>query len=227
MKKKPIRRALAWCAAFLAVGTGAVGAVDLHVKATGERQIVTAAEAASLPKADCILVLGCMVYEDGTPCAMLADRLQCGVELFESGVAPKLLMSGDHGRTAYNEVAAMKRYAMNAGVDSSDIFMDHAGFSTYESLYRAKEVFGAERIVIVTQRYHLSRALYVAESLGLEAWGVACDRQAYWGQFSRDCREVLARVKDFGTSLFKPRPTFLGETISLQGSGDVTNDEFF
>ena len=102
--------------------------------------------------------------------------------------------------------------------------MDHAGFSTYESIYRAKEIFGAERIVVITQEYHLYRALYIADALGLEAYGVASDQRTYSGQTMRDVREILARNKDFLTSLFKPKPTYLGETISLDGSGDVTND---
>lgn len=102
--------------------------------------------------------------------------------------------------------------------------MDHAGFSTYESLCRAKEVFGAKRIVIVTQEYHLYRALYIAEGLGLEAYGVAADGQTYAGQSMRDFREILARVKDFGTTMLKPEPTYLGEVISISGNGDLTND---
>jgi len=133
-------------------------------------------------------------------------------------------MSGDHGTVEYDEVNAMKQYAIEKGIDSEEIFMDHAGFSTYESIYRAKEIFGAERVVIITQEYHLYRALYIADALGLEAYGVASDQRTYSGQTMRDVREILARNKDFLTSLFKPKPTYLGETISLDGSGDVTND---
>lgn len=103
--------------------------------------------------------------------------------------------------------------------------MDHAGFSTYESMYRARDVFGAKRIIIVTQRYHLYRAVYIARSLGLEAWGVTSDYNRYAGQFARDVREVLARVKDFGTSIFQPEQTYLGEMIPIFGDGNLTNDE--
>ena len=133
-------------------------------------------------------------------------------------------MSGDHGREEYNEVYAMKQFAIAAGVDSSEVFMDHAGFSTYESIYRAKEIFGADKIVIVTQDYHLSRALYIAKSLGIEAYGVAADARIYSGQLVRDLREVLARNKDFFYAGLKPEPTYLGDEISLEGSGDITND---
>ena len=156
---------------------------------------------------------------------MLHDRLRRGVELYELGAAPKLLMSGDHGRKGYDEVDAMKHFAVDAGIDSDDVFMDHAGFSTYESMYRAKEIFQAQKIIIVTQEYHLYRAIYIAESLGMEAYGVSSDYRAYSGQVRMDLREMLARVKDFGTSLIQPKPTFLGEAIPIWGDGNLTNDE--
>ena len=119
----------------------------------------------------------------------------------------------------------MKQYAMDAGVPSSDVFMDHAGFSTYESMYRAKEIFQAQKVVIVSQEYHLYRAIYIAQALGLDAYGVAADGEDYAGQWQRDAREVLARVKDFFTSIWKPEPTYLGEAIPVSGDGDVTNDD--
>lgn len=102
---------------------------------------------------------------------MLADRVACGVALYENGTSPKLLMSGDHGRADYDEVNVMRNAAVQAGLPVDDVFMDHAGFSTYESMYRARDVFGAKRIVVVSQEYHLYRALYVAERLGLTPTG--------------------------------------------------------
>lgn len=203
-------------------------AINTHVKSTAEKKIVSSEEAANLEDIDCILVLGCQVKEDGTPSLMLRDRLNCGIDLYEKryevfGVS-KLLMSGDHGRKEYNEVATMKNYAMDAGISSEDIFMDHAGFSTYESIYRAKEIFGVDKMIIVTQDYHLYRALYVAEKLGIESYGVAAGNQVYYGQAMRDFREVLARTKDFATTILKPKPTYLGEFISIKGDGNLTND---
>ena len=175
-------------------------------------------------EADCILVLGCGVREDGEPSLMLRDRLDKGVALYEAGIAPKLLMSGDHSRSNYDEVNTMKDYATAAGVPSEDVFMDHAGFSTYESMYRARDVFRAEKIVIVSQGYHLYRAVYDARALGLDAWGIAAEDVAYWGQSVRDLREILARNKDFFYCLFQPEPTFLGEAIPVSGDGNLTND---
>lgn len=153
---------------------------------------------------------------------MLRDRLTRGIELYTLGAAPKLLMSGDHGRVEYDEVGTMKQYAIDAGIPSENIFKDHAGFSTYETVYRAKEVFAARRVIIVTQEYHLYRALYIAEKLGLEAYGVPSDYHTYVGQSMREGREILARCKDFAISVWKPEPTFLGDVIPVSGSGDVT-----
>jgi len=173
--------------------------------------------------ADCILVLGAGVREDGTPSHMLEDRILTGIALYEqSGV--KLLMSGDHGRQDYNEVGCMKDYAIALGIPSEDIFMDHAGFSTYDSLYRARDVFGAKKVVIVSQTYHLYRAVAAARGLGLEAVGVSADLRTYGGQSLRDIREIAARLKDILLTVFQPEPKYLGEAVSLAGSGDVTND---
>lgn len=148
------------------LGAVAVFAIDAHVQTTAGPRIVTADEAAVLGNVDCVLVLGCGVHPDGCPSDMLADRIAQGVALYENGTSPKLLMSGDHGRADYDEVNAMREMAVQAGLPADDVFMDHAGFSTYESMYRARDVFGAKRIVIVSQKYHLYRALYVAERLG-------------------------------------------------------------
>ena len=186
--------------------------------------IALAEEAAAMEDVDCILVLGCKVKSNGVPSDMLEDRLRRGVELFHAGAAPKLLMSGDHGTMTYNEVQSMKQYAIDNEIASSDIFMDHAGFSTYESIYRAQDIFQAKKIIIVTQEYHLYRALYIANALGIEAYGVDADYRNYSGQTAMDIREILARNKDFLTSIFKPEPTYRGDVIPIWGSGDLTND---
>lgn len=199
-------------------------AINGYVKHVGGKRILSVEEAAALEDVDCILVLGCLVYSNGTPSDSLADRLTVGIDLFGRGAAPKMLMSGDHGRRYYNEVQVMKQYAMDAGVPGEDIFMDHAGFSTYESMYRAKEVFCAKKVIVVTQEYHLYRALYIAKQLGLEAYGVSSDLHNYIGQADHSTREMLARVKDWMTGVFKPKPTYLGETIPVSGNGNVTND---
>ena len=216
--------ALMMCMILAVTGASSILGLNAYVKSVGGGNILRPEDAKTLEDVDCILVLGCLVKDDGEPSDMLADRLKRGIELYEQGAAPKILMSGDHGRADYDEVNAMKRVAVDAGVQSSDVFMDHAGFSTYESVYRAKEVFGADKIIIVTQEYHLYRALFIAESLGVEAYGVNADLRTYRGQTARDVREILARCKDFGNTIFKPEPTYLGERIPIGGNGDLTND---
>ena len=190
---------------------------------------IVSAEGASSVQADCVLVLGAGVWENDQPSPVLRDRLLSGIALYESGAGPRLLMSGDHGRKQYDEVNTMKAFAMERGVPSEDIFMDHAGFSTYESMYRARDIFQAQRVVIVTQQYHLYRAVYIARALGLDAYGVAVPdiytAQAY--RTARNIREMLARVKDFCYCAVKPMPTYLGEAIPVSGNGDSTNDKVF
>ena len=164
---------------------------------------------------DCILVLGCGVYADGSPTPMLRDRLTRGVELYQAGWGDRLLLSGDNRSVYYNELATMYQVSRDLGAPGEAIVLDYAGLSTYDSLYRARDIFGVESLVIVTQDYHLSRALYLAEALGLEAWGVAADGQNYPGQTMRDVREILARDKDFFWAIFQPEATILGEPEPL------------
>ena len=197
--------------------------INYFVKATSKKQILTESEAQNLNNIDCIVVLGAGIWGD-KPSPMLEDRLLQAISLYEKNVSVKIIMSGDHGREEYDEVNIMKNYAIEKGVPSENIFMDHAGFSSYESVYRAKEIFGANKIVIVTQKYHLYRSLYIANQLEVEAYGVGSDPRKYVGQFYREFREILARNKDFVKCIFKPKPTYLGETIPVSGSGDVTND---
>ena len=228
-KKDKTKRILLVClVAAVILGVLAVAlllGINSWVKSSVRDYILTEEQAAQLTDMDCILVLGCKVGADGTLSHMLEDRLRQGVALYDLGAAPKLLMSGDHGTAEYDEVDAMKRYAVDAGIASQDVFMDHAGFSTYESVYRAKEVFQVRRVIIVTQEYHLYRALMVAREMGLEAYGVAVNYRTYVGQTARDIREILARVKDFGMTIFWPEPTYLGDVIPISGNGELTHDE--
>ena len=225
MKKQIWKRLFVVLLCLALVGGIAVLCINSHVRRSTADQILSPEEAAALTDVDCILVLGCYVHDSGRPSDMLADRLRRGIELYQAGAAPKLLMSGDHGQKDYNEVKAMKLEAMEEGIPSEDIFMDHAGFSTYESIFRARDVFAADKIIVVTQEYHLYRTLHVANALGVEVYGVAADYHTYVGQANREVREILARNKDFATSILKPKPTYLGEVIPVSGNGNLTNDE--
>jgi len=156
---------------------------------------------------------------------MLKDRLDKAIELYQNKVAPKVIVSGDHGREDYDEVNSMKNYLIEKGIESENIFMDHAGFSTYESMYRTKAIFEVKKVVVVTQEYHLYRSIYIGEKLGIETYGVAAIKANYAGQARREIREILARDKDFIKAMIKPKPTYLGETIPVSGNGNITNDK--
>ncbi len=209
---------------ILILGVCALWAINGHVKSKTRGNILSLEEASALSGVDCIMVLGCGVRDNGTPSGTLNDRLTVGVQLYFYGASQKILMTGDHGRKDYDEVNVMKQFAIDNLVPSEDVFMDHAGFSTYESVYRAKEIFGVKKMIIVTQEYHLYRALFIAQSLGIEAYGVSADLHNYSGNLLRETREFLARGKDYFTTIFKPKPTYLGEEIPVSGNGDVTND---
>lgn len=198
--------------------------INFYVRLSTKRQIIKETNYSDLKDIDCIIVLGAAIWGD-KPSPMLEDRLLEAIKLYKNNVAPKIIMSGDHGREEYDEVNIMKEFAVQRGVPSEDIFMDHAGFSTYDSVYRAKEIFNANKVIIVTQEYHLYRSLYIANRMGLEGYGVGADPREYTGKGKREFREIIARNKDFVKSIFKPKATYLGEKIPLTESGDITNDK--
>lgn len=225
MKRKIIIAVSILLALVIIVGIYALS-VNAYMVSSTEEKILSAEESAQLQNVDCILVLGAGVH--GTTLShMLEDRVLTGINLYELGSAPKILMSGDHGQDDYDEVNAMKDYAKDKGVPSEDIFMDHAGFSTYESIYRARDIFQAEKIIIISQKYHLHRAIYIAEYLGLEAYGVDSQLRPYAADTNiyNTIREFLARNKEFIYVRLNPEPTYLGEVIPINGNGDITNDK--
>ncbi len=171
------------------------------------------------------IVLGAKVKADGTPSDILRDRLLTAIDLYRAGSVDKILVSGDDGQVEYDEVNAMRVYLLAASVDPDDIFLDHAGFDTYDSMIRARKVFGVAKAIVVTQTYHLPRALYLADAFGIDAQGVAADRQTYLGIFRYEARELLADVKAVIDVVLHASPHFLGETIDVTGDGRMTWDE--
>ncbi len=153
-------------------------------------------------KYDAILVLGASVKGD-EPSPMLEERIKTAIELYNDGYADKIIMSGDNSTVYYDEVTVMKNYAVSAGIPEEIIYLDHAGLSTYESVSRAKEKFDINSVIIVSQKYHLHRAIYVANDIDLEVIGVSSDGDDYEGQFFREIREIGARNKDFFLSIIK------------------------
>ena len=224
-KKNMLTRCLFWLIFAAVIMTLTVVGINLYIVIKEKSRMISLEEASDF-EADCIVVLGAGIRDDGSPTWMLEDRIKIGDKLYQNHAADKIIMSGDHGRENHDEVNTMKKYAINEGIPSEDIFMDHAGFETYDSLYRARDIFGAKKVIIVTQEYHLYRALYIADRLGLEARGVTADlrfyskKMVYW-----KFREYLARVKSFIKCIVQPEPKYLGDTIDLSVSGDVTNDK--
>ncbi len=224
MLKPWLKRSLIVLSSLMIIAVGSILGINQYVKYIGSIYITNPTE---VTKADAILVLGAHVLSDGTPTPMLNDRLLEAFDLYRLGKADKIIVSGDHGSKDYDEVNAMKKFLIDKGVPSRDIFMDHAGFSTYESLYRARDIFEAKKIIVVTQGYHLMRAVFDARELGLEAYGVPSDLRDYGSVMtSYRLREIAARDKDFLIAkFFKPAPTYLGPAIPITGDGNATDNK--
>jgi SanA protein len=200
--------------ALLAVVVGAANAVVL----LGGRGAKT--DPRALPHAQAALVLGALVQADGRPSGMLEDRIRSAAALYRDGRVDKVLASGDHGRPDYDEVNAMRRELVALGVPDADIFTDHAGFATLDSVVRARKVFNVRSVIVVTQPFHMPRALWLARRAGLTAYGL--DAGAGNGYGSKGTiarvREVFARTKAVGDIVTGAQPKFLGPRIDIAGS---------
>ncbi len=177
-----------------------------------------------VPKSQVALVLGARVYQNGNMSPIFEDRAKVALRLYQEGKVKKILVSGDHGREDYDEVNAAKEFFLKEGVPGDDLFLDHAGFDTYDSLYRARDIFQAESLIVCTQDFHLPRAVYIGRKLGLEVCGISADLQPYFGSQRWELRENAARVKAFLNVLFKVKPKFLGPAIPLSGSSSSSWD---
>ena len=221
LKNKIFKKIIIAILCICLLGGIAVVGINAYMISYANKYILTEEDLKS-EDFDCIMVLGAGLW-DGEPSPMLQERLDFGLIAYETECSEKLLMSGAHGRKEYDEVNKMKEVAVQNGVLADNVFMDHAGFSTYESMYRARDVFQVEKMVIVTQEYHLYRAVYNARKLGIDAYGFAADRLEY--PIYNDVREALARLKDFFYCIVEPEPTYLGEVIPISASGSLTDDK--
>lgn len=211
-----------WCLiavlAFIAVA-------NLWILATTKSVIYH--DLAKVPAKQVALVPGARVYRSTTVSPILADRLHAAYNLYAAKKVQKIIVSGDHGTKYYDEVHAMRDYLLRAGVPAQDIFLDHAGFDTYDSVYRARDIFQAQSMIIVTQEFHLPRALFIAQNLGVDAVGLTADLQDYADSaiVRNGIREPLARVKAFLMVILRLPPTTLGDPIPVTGDGRVTDDK--
>jgi SanA protein len=211
------RAAVAGCVLLIACA-----GINLYVGLTTRGSICAPVETPA--GATTVLVPGAMVYSSGALSHVLEDRIETALALYEAGRVKKFLLSGDHGTRRYDEVNSMKKYLLAKGVPPRDIFLDHAGFETYDSIYRAKEVFGAQSLVICTQRFHIYRSLYIARALGVDAAGVIADRRVYRTWPLNELREFFSRIKAFFKTMLLPAPRFLGKRIPMDGDGRASWD---
>ena len=220
--RKTLRRSALAAMLFGIIGAAGVLGVNAYISHAAKPAIY--AEMSRIPSAYTALILGAKVHGGGRLSHMLEDRVLTGLELYRQGKVEKLLLSGDHGQQAYDEVNAMRDYLLKQGVPAQDIFMDHAGFDTYSSMYRAREVFQVQDVIVVTQAFHLPRAVFLARSLGLDAVGLAADRRTYTqaSRLKSAAREPLARVKSFAEALLRVKPKYLGDAIPITGDGRQT-----
>lgn len=217
IKSKPLRRVICIALCLCIAGALFIGVANAYVVGYASKYILDL-DAVKNETFDCVMVLGA---RKGSP--MLDERIEFGLEAYKTGCTDRLLMSGDHGTESYDEVNYMKDCAIAEGIPADNIFLDHAGFSTYESMYRAREIFQVKKVLIVTQTYHIYRAIYDARKLGLEAYGYKAENLLY--PEINKYREAAARVKDFVWCIFKPEPTYLGEAIPIWSSGARTDDK--
>jgi SanA protein len=220
--RRPSRRTIVLAAllcvtapALLVVGANAI--VLLGGRGSADRP-------ADAPRAQAALVLGAQVRADGSMSDMLADRVAVAAELYRAGKVERVLVSGDHGRVGYDEPNTMKRALVKAGVPAEDVFTDHAGFDTWDSVVRARKVFQVESALIVTQGFHAPRAVWLAQQAGLDAHGVTADRRDYGRQGQKSqVREVFARVKAVGSVTAGVDPRFLGPPVPITGDASASD----
>lgn len=171
-------------------------------------------DATTAPEASVVLIPGAAVLRDGTPSPIFLDRVDTALLLYKAKKVEKILVSGDNSSEYYNEVDPVREYLLAAGVADEDIFLDYAGFDTYSSMYRARDIFGVTDVIISTQAFHLPRAVYIARELGLEAWGIETSNQNVL--LKNYTREFLATEKAILDLWTKRKPKFLGETVSME-----------
>jgi SanA protein len=177
-----------------------------------------------VPKCYTAIVLGAKVDSNGFPSDYLQDRLDMAIELYRNNKITRFLLSGDHGQTSYDEVNSMKAYLIGHGINTENIFLDHAGFGTYSTMVRAKKIFQVKDAIIVTQEFHLSRAVFIARSKGLEAYGIKADKREYPAMKTLKIREVLAKVKAFTEVIINKKPKYLGGQIPITGDSNLSYD---
>jgi hypothetical protein len=193
--------------------------INIYVISFSNQYIINDIE--DIPKTDAVIILGAQVIGDKLS-NILLDRTENAIDLYENNKVDKILISGDHGKKYYDEVNAIKKYLLDKNISSEDIFIDHAGFDTYDSMYRAQYIFEVNSAIISTQKFHLSRAIYIARKLNIDAYGFPADKRPYSNK--NEIRELFARIKAWIEINFGSNPKFLGEKIPISGNSQDSWD---
>jgi SanA protein len=170
-----------------------------------------------LPHAQVAVIPGAAILQNGDLSPVLRDRVDMAITIYQKGIVGKILVTGDNSSLAHNEVNPIRNYLLKSGIPDQDIFLDHAGFDTYSSMYRARDVFLVDSMIVVSQAFHLPRAVYIARHLGITTYGMRADRGHYL--FRNDVREIFGDVKALGNLLFDRQPKYLGKQIPITGDG--------
>ncbi len=170
-----------------------------------------------LPHTQVAVILGAAILKSGQISPVLKDRVDKAIEIYNKQLVDKILVTGDNSSLDHNEVEPVRKYLLKNGIPDADVFLDHAGFDTYSSMFRARDVFKIESMVVVSQSFHLPRAVYIARRLRVVAYGIEADRGHYL--FRNEVREVFGDVKALSNLLFDRRPKYLGPQIPITGSG--------
>lgn len=220
-KHKILKKLIIIFCCLILTATALFFAIHAHIEQLTKNYIV---DIDTAPQSDAVMVLGARVYNNGEPSAILTDRLEYAYEMYKNKKAKKILVSGDHGQADYDEANGMKDYLLKKGVPREDIFLDHAGFNTYDSMYRAKEIFCIKTMIISTQEFHINRSIYIARGMGIDAYGYPSDDKSMYGMKRLNLRETFAKIKAFiDVEITKRKPKFLGDPIPIDGDGILTD----
>lgn len=204
------------------IGLIAVFSVNIYVQSTTKTNIYNSIK--RFPKNDVGIIFGAGI-NGNQPSKYLKDRLDAGISLWKAKRINKILLSGDNGREEYDELTVMKNYCYSHGVDTTKIFIDYAGFDTYSTMYRAKHIFKIKRATLISQKYHLNRAIYIGQQLGIKSVGYSANKGEYLGYNYVCFREYLSTFKSFFDVLRNREPHFLGGEININGESNYSKED--
>jgi len=206
---------------FFVAGITAIVAINIFVSDATDRLIFESQN--ELPKANVAIIFGAGI-KGNKPGRYLKDRLDAGISLYKNNKVQKLLLSGDNGNDAHDELTVMKLYCFEKGVDTTKIYIDYAGFDSYSTMYRAKKIFKVDTAILVSQKYHLNRCVYIGEKLGVKSYGYAADKGEYKGLKYYSFREYFSIAKSYFDVARNRKPRFLGETVAISGASNYTKE---